>query len=200
MAPLLIREFARSDYLVAKGFAQFLAYLISRVADARVRILLVENLWEEHGSGDPSEIHFELYKRLLMTLDVKEPVLQDGVRAPFLQLHYDIADASIPAGVAVFCYANEFLSMLEFSKVRRACVKYFPGVDQRYFDVNQDADVQHTKKLEESLSTLVPTASVEERAYAFCEDALVLRANFYDEIITAVTETESKSGTKRQGE
>jgi pyrroloquinoline quinone (PQQ) biosynthesis protein C len=179
-AKTLIREFAKADYLVAKGFAQFLAHLVSLIDNARVRVLLVGNLWDEHGSGDADEIHFELYKRLLGSLGVTEPTLPEGARADFLQLHYDIANKSVLDGIAVFTYANEFLSMYEFSQIRSACKKHFPSVDERYFETNQKADVVHTSQLEAALETLVTTSDELQSVTFAVERALTERARFYD--------------------
>ena len=186
VAEPLLKEFMRADYLVARGFAQFLAYLISLTDNARVRVLLVENLWDEHGLGDPDEIHFELYKRLLRSVDVDEPVCDKDQRADFLQLHYDIASKSVTSGIAVFTYANELLSMFEFSKVRSACERVFPTVDKRYFETNQKADIVHTKQLEAVLSKLLLSKELEDEAYESTRSALASRAKFYDAVISAV--------------
>ena len=182
----LIREFARSDYLVAKGFAQFLAHLISLVDNPRVRMLLVGNLWDEHGSGNPEEIHFELYKRLLASLNVEEPSPPKDARAEFLQLHYDIARSSVLDGIAVFTYANEFLSMYEFSQVRSACKKHFPNVNERYFETNQQADIVHTTQLEAVLERLITTEEQLEDVRKAVQRALNGRASFYDGVLSRV--------------
>jgi pyrroloquinoline quinone (PQQ) biosynthesis protein C len=40
---ILLRQFLQADYLVAKGFRQFLAYLVSLVDDLETRMLLIGN-------------------------------------------------------------------------------------------------------------------------------------------------------------
>ena len=178
-----LKAFATEDYLVAKGFAQFLAHLISLVDDTHTRMLLVGNLWDEHGLGNPDEIHFELYKRLLASLGVPQPTSKTGQRADFLQLHYDIAAENVTCGIAIFTYANEFLSMIEFSKVRAACKLNFPSVDERYFETNQKADIVHTEQLELALARLVTTESEELLVQNSITRALESREAFYSKII-----------------
>jgi pyrroloquinoline quinone (PQQ) biosynthesis protein C len=182
----LIRAFATSDYLVAKGFAQFLAHLISLIDNARTRMLLVGNLWDEHGLGNPEEIHFELYKRLIRSLDLDEPRPKVGARAEFLQLHYDIAAESVTNGIAIFTYANEFLSMFEFSKIRGACKVNFPLADERYFETNQKADIVHTEQLEAALTLLITTELQEQEMLKAIDRALKSRQSFYDTLLLTV--------------
>jgi pyrroloquinoline quinone (PQQ) biosynthesis protein C len=184
-AKVLLRQFMQTDYLVAKGFGQFLAYLISLVDDPETRMLLIENLWDEHGLGNPTEIHFELYKSLLFSLAVPEPSVKQGDRAEFLQLHYDIASKSVLNGIAIFTYANEFLSMFEFSHIRGACKRHFPETNERYFLVNQHADVIHTKQLEVVLERMILTQEEEDDAILSIRAALTSRAKMYDEVVAA---------------
>jgi pyrroloquinoline quinone (PQQ) biosynthesis protein C len=181
----LLRAFAEADYLVAKGFAQFLAHLVSLVEEPRVRMLLVGNLWDEHGLGNPEAIHFVLYKRLLFSLGVPEPRVVVGTRAPFLQLHYDIAAESVLNGIAVFTYANEFLSMYEFSQVRAACKGRFANLDEQYFQTNQEADVVHTTQLESALEKLITTQEELEGVNTSVLRALHEREKFYDTVVAA---------------
>jgi pyrroloquinoline quinone (PQQ) biosynthesis protein C len=184
---ILIRRFVEADYLVAKGFGQFLAYLISLVDDPETRMLLIGNLWDEHGLGNPKEIHFELYKSLLNSLEVQEPSVKTANRSEFLQLHYDISSKSVLNGIAIFTYANEFLSMFEFSQIRVACKRHFKNVNERYFEVNQRADIIHTKQLEAVLGKMILTQAAEDDAVSAINTALISRTKMYDEVVASST-------------
>lgn len=187
LAKNLLLIFLKEDYIVAKEFGQYLAYLISRIEDAKIRMLLIENLWDEHGNGIYDDVHFEQYKSLLKSLGVDAANLSPK-KSDFIELHYSVTNENLLNGIALFTYADEFLSMYEFGQIKKACHAAFGEFDDRYFKSNQEADIEHTRQLEEALTLIVSNKDVEDSAFCAVEKAISSRMSFYDDILNKLNQ------------
>jgi pyrroloquinoline quinone (PQQ) biosynthesis protein C len=63
-----IRGVALQIYHVVDTFPRFLAALTTNISDWRLRMPIVDNLFEEHGRMSPAAVHVETYKRFLGAL------------------------------------------------------------------------------------------------------------------------------------
>lgn len=64
-------EYLRSQipfFFAVQAFPRFLAKLVSQIETSEDRLLVVENLWEEHGHGTKSHFHTETFKEFLTAL------------------------------------------------------------------------------------------------------------------------------------
>lgn len=57
-----LREFALEYYVYALAFPKCLSEVAANAPDDEARFPLIENLWEEYGSGDAAANHRALYK------------------------------------------------------------------------------------------------------------------------------------------
>lgn len=64
-------EYLRSQipfFFAVQAFPRFLAKLVSQIDTSEDRLLVVENLWEEHGHGNASHFHTTTFKAFLTAL------------------------------------------------------------------------------------------------------------------------------------
>lgn len=180
----LIRRFVAHDGVVAHQFAQLLSAIIAKTDDADVRIVLVENLWDEHGAGNPDRIHARLFDQMAASIGVTSFSPIDSVASQrFIDVHYGLLDRSLLAAVAAFCYANEFLCLHEFPRIEARCQEIFPAFDGAYFRENSRVDALHTRRLEAALRLLARSKDSFEVARDGCLLALEARAAIYDRVV-----------------
>src|SRR5262245_15711302 len=63
-----VKALALQIYHVVDCFPRFLAALTANITDWRLRMPIVDNLFEEHGRMNPAAVHVETYKRFLGAL------------------------------------------------------------------------------------------------------------------------------------
>lgn len=73
------RSIALDVFHVVDAFPRFLAALIAQIHDYRLRMELVENLYCEHGSMDPAEIHVVTYRSFLHALGIEDAAIDGSV-------------------------------------------------------------------------------------------------------------------------
>lgn len=59
-------------FFAVKAFPRMLAKLASAIEDSESRLLVIENLWEEHGQGDVGRFHTNTYLQYLTSLGLQK--------------------------------------------------------------------------------------------------------------------------------
>jgi len=82
LSPQQLRSFATEYYVYALAFPKCLAEVAANAPDDESRYPLIENLWEEYGSGDPEANHRTLYKKFMHGLGISEAEYSAGTCLP----------------------------------------------------------------------------------------------------------------------
>lgn len=174
---------ALQDRHVSRAFPLELTALIALFPEPEQRMPLVENLWEEHGSGDVTQSHVKLLDALLLSVGVPSDGLAvlplPGTRA-FLDVP---ARLGTLARLGAFCYGNEYLALLEFPRLEDCFRRLFPGADLRYFASNADADEGHTELIEDLIGRECRSETDVAEVMAGATVALDARCDFYDSLM-----------------
>lgn len=135
-------------------FNQAFLKVTARVDDYRARILLLNNIYSEHGNLNPDEAHVALYIRFMRgigcsRIDVHE---DDGAfRVPELRFkRFEIQDNepiiwSLGRFAAIECVLPGV-----FTRYMEGLRKIFPGIDDHtieYFPIHCELDPEHTDQL-----------------------------------------------------
>jgi pyrroloquinoline quinone (PQQ) biosynthesis protein C/SAM-dependent methyltransferase len=135
-------------------FNQAFLKVTARVEDYRARILLLHNVYSEHGNLNPAEAHVALYMRFMRgigcsRIDVHE---DDGAfRVPELRFkRFEIQDNepiiwSLGRFAAIECALPAV-----FTKYIEGIRKIFPGIEDHtieYFPIHCELDPDHTDQL-----------------------------------------------------
>jgi pyrroloquinoline quinone (PQQ) biosynthesis protein C len=67
-----LQIFAEQYYLISCAFNNFLFYACANINSEKIRLPLLENLFDEHGRGDLKGSHRELLKKFLNAINAKE--------------------------------------------------------------------------------------------------------------------------------
>lgn len=96
-------------YHVVEHFPRFLSAILTQIPDYRLRMPLVENLFEEHGRMNVQRVHLETYKQFLSGIGVTPehlaasepiiPVIAYNRAVTDLCLHYPYSEGLAALGV-----------------------------------------------------------------------------------------------------
>lgn len=82
MQKATVSEFLASQepfYFAVKAFPQMLALLASLIEDSATRLVVIENLYEEHGKGNPAGFHTHSYLKYLQALGMNENTVNEVI-------------------------------------------------------------------------------------------------------------------------
>lgn len=172
------------DWIVARDFTT-LAFALGAVSkNMSVRHVLSRNLWDEFGNGKISRAHFTSYVALMRSVGADEP--QGYSTSEFLELQRSICSRSEIEGLAVFCYANEYLCLAEFPPIAASFERNFPSHDRRYFR-ELIVDHRHTRELEDVLVSVCDGSEGEIRRLETALQAVLdAREAIYDEVTSSL--------------
>ena len=74
-------EFSRSQipfYHAVKAFPRILCYLGSMIEDSATRLHIAENIWEEHGNGEPQNFHINTFHNYLTAIAGPDYILANN--------------------------------------------------------------------------------------------------------------------------
>lgn len=123
------QEFLRSQipfFYAVEAFPRALALLASKIETSEERLLVIENLYEEHGQGNAKKFHTMTFKEFLYALgwngiSVVNPWITDWINGELLM-------------------GNEPLSAVEYAA-------YLAGIEYAYAPISQDI-ANHVKTLQ----------------------------------------------------
>lgn len=171
------------DRHVSRAFPLELATLITLFPEPEQRLPLVENLWEEHGEGDPAKCHVKLLDALLVSVGVPEAELGVAATAGTQEFLDTPARLGTLGRLGAFCYGNEYLALLEFPRLDDCFRRLFPDPDLRYFASNAEADEGHTELIEDLIGSECHSEADVAEVLAGAEAALDARCAFYDALL-----------------
>ncbi len=186
---VVAESLAREFYPFCFDFSLFLAAAISHMRDERARLLLVANLYEEHGDLDPSRIHPELFRAFVRAL---------GLDPAALEIGEGTAGAEAAARVTAICRngpAHRALAALYAIELLfgPACdlMKYglehagLPAQGMEFFHVHAGADVVHASQLRTCLVSACKTSVHRQEALAIAAQVADMFYRLFDRIASA---------------
>jgi pyrroloquinoline quinone (PQQ) biosynthesis protein C/SAM-dependent methyltransferase len=152
-------------------FNQAFLKVTARVDDYRARVLLLNNVYSEHGNLNPDEAHVALYMRFMRGIGCSRIDIQedDGAfRVPELRFkRFEIQDNepiiwSLGRFAAIECVLPGV-----FTKYMEGLRKIFPEIDDHtieYFPIHCELDPEHTDQLLE-VASLYANSDVDITAF-----------------------------------
>jgi pyrroloquinoline-quinone synthase len=185
------RELARHYYPVCLEFPTFLALCISRVHDLKARMLLVENLYEEHGELDITKAHPELFRAYVEAIG-HDPELVSRARkgsvAEQLIVRYTENCSSVREHVALaYLYSFEKHFSSANDAIARGLRKagLVPEEALIFFDVHAVHDVKHAAQLREALLRVTCTSQHWREVCDAAEESAETLYTFFDSVFPA---------------
>lgn len=164
-SPEAIRWWAIKMLPGSNRFNQAFLKVAAAIEDYRARILLLRNIYSEHGDLDPEAAHVELYMRFMRGIDCSRIDVHedDGAfRVPELRFKRFEIQANEPIIWSLGRFAAiEFVLPGVFTRYIEGLRKIFPGISDHtieYFHVHCELDPTHTDELLQVASLYVASA------------------------------------------
>ncbi|MFY0545534.1 TenA family transcriptional regulator [Brevibacillus sp. H7] len=153
--PLQAKAAALQIYHVVEYFPRFLSAILTNIPDYRLRMPLVENLFEEHGRMNEKRVHLETYKQFLTGIGVTAeelatsepivPVIAYNRAITDLCLHHPYAE-----GLAALGVIEEIVARVSPIVGRYALSHYEKEKqDLSHFTDHETLDVTHANEIYE---------------------------------------------------
>lgn len=182
------KEIAKGYYPVNLAFPLFLAATISHTEYDEARILLVENLYEEHGSSKIEESHTRLFEHFIEAVGLNP---DDYKTAPMgseedilVKAYNDLCFNGKQHKSLAVLYAFEEL----FSPISEAIAQGLrkSGIldedDFSFFPIHGVVDIEHAEKLRKALLSVISTDEEWEEALEAAQLGATTMFNLFDSI------------------
>ena len=136
---------------VVACFPRFLAAVIANIDDHRERMLLVDNLYEEHGRMDPSHVHEVTYRGFLRELgldDARAAAHRPGLGViVYNRAMLDLCRTQrVPEALGALGVVEEIVARASVG-VRRYAAHRRAASDEAHFSVHETLDLRHADEL-----------------------------------------------------
>ena len=169
-----VRVLAVQMYKFSKEFNRILASVMARCPDTSAQAVILDNLFDEMGEGDPDRAHPELFRHFTRALGIDDETLESIPATPETQALIDtylaLADRyGYVAGLGAICFASEGIVNSLYTQIQNGIVgaARFSKEALVFFDVHIHLDDDHAAQL---------AALVEPRVHSIEEAMYVNRA------------------------
>jgi pyrroloquinoline quinone (PQQ) biosynthesis protein C len=181
---------AQEFYHLCREFPLFLAAAISHVQDDESRLLLVSNLYEEHGNLDIERLHPALFRQFIRSMGLEPAVIEKVTEgSPGVEAAQTVT-MICREGPAIRALATLYAIELWFGP---ACDMVLEGLRPlalsseatRFFVVHSGADIVHSAQLRKALFKVCKTADEWRTAVNTAAEASYLFYTLFDFIASA---------------
>lgn len=139
-------------------FPRFLAHTAGNIPDDLTRMPVIENLWEEHGSGKFNKSHRQLFNKFLTALDIKASELNTYKLLPetstCVETLLDICKNNhYLESLGALGPGTEFFTNEEYEIIFNGLLKspYLSIRDLKFWQVHISLDLEHYSEMVEIL-------------------------------------------------
>jgi pyrroloquinoline-quinone synthase len=157
------RRVALEIFHVVEAFPLFLSALITSIDDFRLRMELVDNLYEEHGRMNPERVHVVTYRGFLRALGVSEEVFAASrPELPSLCYNRALLDLcgrqSMAEGLGALAVIEEIVARVSPLAAAVGRARSGGGPIGAHFGSHEVLDVSHAEELY-AVALRLPAAS-----------------------------------------
>jgi pyrroloquinoline-quinone synthase len=197
-----VQVLAVQMYKFSKEFNRILASILSCCPDEQAQLVILENLFDEMGQGNPNYAHPELFRQFTRELGISDETLVGLPTEPetrnlidtYLNLPHQYGYLAALGGV---CFASEGIVSTLYTQIQNGILgtARFPKEALIFFDVHIVVDESHAAKLAELIEPRITTTEVAMDVNRAILDAMDARVHFFDGILrqTSLLKHTSKS-------
>ncbi len=176
------------EYFVSIDFVTWFLLAGTLTTDLDIRIILIENVWEELGEGKKENSHLEILRKFLDQIGFSTSNLQPFPKTKeYLNSMRSILSTNLFMALGALGPANEYLLKKEYGKMYDSyqLLKNKENLpDGSFFEVNLHADEGHSKKLFALIEKVCNTDEKKKWVLEGNLRALNARKLFYEGLIT----------------
>jgi pyrroloquinoline-quinone synthase len=184
-----VRVLAMQMYQFCNVFNRILASIMARCPDAEAQQVILENLIDEMGEGDPSAAHPELFRRFTRALGIEDEVLAKTPPEPetlqlietYLNLPYQFGYL---AALGAVCFASEGIVGTLYTQLQQGIIgaTELPEDALTFFNVHIYVDDGHAAHLAALLEPRITSAQQVREIETAIVRSLDARVRFFDGI------------------
>jgi len=142
----------------SRTFPEIIKNMISWLDNQNVKNILIENLNDEYGNGNPEDAHFRHYLQLIEKIGLTENDFinyneKEGIKLA-TSLAYNISMLKNPAIVLGYMLVNEEITPISYLAVKASILVYYPDLKTDFFDIHIEIDEGHVAELYKALEEL----------------------------------------------
>lgn len=192
-----VRILAVQMYKFSKEFNRILAGILSCCPDEEAQQVILENLFDEMGQGNPMLAHPELFRQFTRALGIDDETLSILPTEPETR-HLIETYLNLPhqynylAALGAVCFASEGIVSTLYTQIQHGIAgsTFLPEEALIFFDVHINVDDSHAAHLATLIEPRITTTEAAMDVNRAILDALNARVHFFDGILrqTALTQ------------
>jgi pyrroloquinoline-quinone synthase len=184
-----VRILAIQMYQFSNVFNRILASILANCPDAAAQQVILENLTDEMGEGNPALAHPELFRRFTRALGIDDTVLTELPPEPethhLIETYLHLSNRyGYLAALGAVCFASEGIVRTLYTQLQQgiAGATALPSEALAFFDVHIHVDDSHAANLAALLEPRITTARQVREIEIAITQALDARVQFFDGI------------------
>ncbi len=182
-----LKTWLSQEYFVSVDFVNWFLIAASQSNDLEAKIILVQNIWEELGEGNPRESHVEILKSFLKSIHYDfQKIICFPETEQYLNQMRKIIYMGFWESLGALGPANEYLLKLEYGAMANAYQILKDKLnlpEPKFFQVNLNADESHAAKLFDLIKKKADTPSKKKAVIQGNQLALNARLLFYEGLL-----------------
>ncbi|MBW4657273.1 MAG: iron-containing redox enzyme family protein [Drouetiella hepatica Uher 2000/2452] len=185
-----VQMLAVQMYKFSKEFNRILAGILSCCPDESAQLVILENLFDEMGQGDPKLAHPELFRHFTRELGIDDQTLAALPTEPETR-HLIDTYLNLPhqydylAALGAVCFASEGIVSTLYTQIQNGIAEaaFLSKEALIFFDVHIDVDDSHAAKLAALIEPRITSTEVAMDVNRAILDAMNARVRFFDGIL-----------------
>lgn len=184
-----IKILAVQMYKFCKEFNRILATIYSCCSDVEVQLVILENLCDEMGGGNPELTHPALFRRFTRALGIDDQTLENSPTAPethnLVNTYIRIVhEYGYLAGLGAVCFASEGIVNALYTQLQKGIrgAATFSEDALIFFTLHVDLDSEHAFRMAQMIDTKVSTAEESIDINRAILEAMDARIEFFNGI------------------
>lgn len=184
-----VRCLAVGMYQFSKEFNRILAGIMSCCPETSAQLVILENLYDEMGAGDPHRSHPAMFRRVTRELGIHDETLETLPTSPETQGMIETY-LSLPhrygylAALGAVCFASQGIVNVLYGQLQKGIKGAAPFSKDSliFFDLHIDLDGAHAAKLEAIVEPRIQTSEEAKRVQRAIVAVMNARVRFFDGI------------------
>ncbi len=184
-----VKKFALDYNFYCQCFPQLLGYAAGKIKEDKIRMPIIENLWEEHGEGDFQKSHRQLFLNFMKSLEISGEEIEKSKPTKATKKYITELLSICENGDALDVLAlvgpgTEYFASKEFEVIYKGLQNYHfsDNLDLSFWSIHIEVDDHHYSDMLKSIEPLLVTDSDKKRVEQISLKTIELEIFFWDEM------------------
>lgn len=190
-----VQVLAVQMYKFSKEFNRILGSVLAQCPDEAAQLVILENLTDEMGEGDPEKMHPALFRRFTRAIGISDATLAEIPAAPETQYMIDTylglaQEYGYLNALGAVCFASEGIVNSLYTQIYHGICGCGPVApeDLIFFELHIDVDEGHAANLVKLIQPRLVSAEQVAQMEQSITAAMDARVKFFDGILRQLDE------------